>query len=180
MDLITNVCIWVTKCVVIANFFFILKIGCMIMNENIIILKLNYVSFYFKNQTNLIFYALCFEAHLFFKNFYLSESRWHVYSEMTTMKITQKCVLQIKCTRNRRYQKKCASLKLLAGKIILSPSKSKSLSIIIKVLYYIFKNMHWDWYLPNSSWSIARKIKKNFKQFSISARTLYIKTPCIC
>lgn len=180
MNLITNVCIWVTKCVVIAIFFFILKIGCMIMNKSIIILKLNYLSFYFKNQTNLIFYALCFETHFF--------SRTFTYKRAVDMYILK--WLRLKSHKNVFYKlnvpeiagirKKCASLKLLASKIILSPSKSKSLSIIIKVLYYIYKDMHWDWYLPNSSWSIARKIKKNFKQFSISARTLYIKTHCIC
>lgn len=135
----------------------------------------------FIEKTKLIsFFMLYALKHIFSRTFTYQRAVDMYILKWLRWKSHQKCVLQIKCSRNRRYQKKCASLKLLAGKIILSPSKSKSLSIIIKVLYYIYKNMHWDWYLPNSSWSIARKIKKKFKQFSISARTLYIITPCIC
>lgn len=60
-------------------------------------------------------------------------------------------------------RKKCVFLKLLVSKIILFFLKSKFLLIIIKVLYYIYKDMYWDWYLFNSLWLIVRKIKKNFK-----------------
>lgn len=60
-------------------------------------------------------------------------------------------------------RKKCVFLKLLVGKIILFFLKSKFLLIIIKVLYYIYKDMYWDWYLFNSLWLIVRKIMKNFK-----------------
>lgn len=95
---------------VIANFFFILKIGCMIMNKSIIILKLNYVRFHFKNQTNLIFYALCFEAHFFSRTFTYQRGVDMYILKWLRWKSHKKCVLQIKCTRNRRYQEKmCVS-----------------------------------------------------------------------
>lgn len=92
------------------KFFFILKIGCMIMNKSIIILKLNYVSFYFKNQTNLIFYALCFETHFFQELLHIRELLtgifWNDYDENQTKNVFSK----LNVPEIAGIRKKCASL----------------------------------------------------------------------